>query len=66
MGWKPTSLSSRIISFDLAKETFQEVVTFSNLFDKEHCNRDHDLYVGIGTTVGNCLLVYICSRSLQS
>lgn len=59
IGWNPTSMSSRIISFDLAKETFQEVVTFSNLFDKEHFDRDHDLSVGIGTTVGNCLLVYV-------
>ncbi|PRQ36397.1 putative F-box domain-containing protein [Rosa chinensis] len=53
------NICSRIISFDLAKETFQEVATLTNIFDKE-C--DHELSVGIGTTMGNCLFVYVHDR----
>lgn len=48
---------SRILSFDLATEEFQEVVPLPN-FIKENKHRISAFDVGIGTTVRNSLFVY--------
>lgn len=54
-GWR-----SRIISFDLARETFQEMVSLSSFVDTEFLDRipSSETFVGIGSSIENSLLVY--------
>lgn len=51
---------SRIISFDLAREKFQELVSLSSFVDKEFLdhNPSYGTFVGIGSTIEDSLLVY--------
>lgn len=51
---------SRIISFDLALEKFQEILSLSSFVDKEFLDHIpfYETFVGIGSTIESSLLVY--------